>query len=525
MAHKTHLGVVIPAYNEEEALPETLRALKGEVARLEDEGVTLTRVVVGNNNSSDRTAEVAAEGGAEVSFCARRGYGGACLAALAALAADPPELVLFMDADGADDPRDIVALLGPLLRGEAELVIGSRVSKALPGALSPVQRFGNALSCTLLRWLFGARFSDLGPFRVASWTALCALEMSDLDFGWTVEMQARAARLGVRCAEVSVHYRPRRAGVSKVSRDLRGAVRAGVKILSTIGRERLRGGGRPAAPAALTPALLAAAGRRWLALHEEELREEALREWRAAGEEGDLPAWVCAEGIAARLFEGAWGARLHARLVALLSVGLPERPAPSFVEEQTPALAAALSGLKSALEETLEETLEGGRSSESGLEVALVSGLEEIGVSGALLLLGQRRTSASYLSALGAPPPQRELLGALEEPHREGQRLTVGGRAFTKHAARSDDPWWGVPTGGDDEKSERALEVTRRVLRTPAWWNTFHHYKQGAVFEAREPGGHGARWGEGGARLIGFLEPFDEERGGTRGRLVYTAID
>lgn len=238
------VDVLIPAYNEEESLPETLRQLLawregGAKARLSAMGARLGRVLVVDNGSEDATAEVAKAGGAEVVTCLQRGYGSACLAGIEALKTDPPSALCFMDADGADDPRDLPVLLTPLLRG-AELVIGSRVRLAEPGSLTPVQRFGNALSCELLKRCFGVEHSDLGPFRVTSWAALERLEMADRDFGWTVEMQAKAARRGLKISEVSVRYRPRRAGVSKVSGQLKGSALAGYKILSTIGKEWLK---------------------------------------------------------------------------------------------------------------------------------------------------------------------------------------------------------------------------------------------------------------------------------------------
>ncbi|MCB9545015.1 MAG: glycosyltransferase [Myxococcales bacterium] len=227
------VDALIPALNEEESLPGVLAGLQGRGLR---------RVVVVDNGSRDATADVARAGGAEVVYCARRGYGSACLRGLDHLHADAPDVVVFLDADGADDPADLPAVLGPIAAGEADLVIGSRVrGQAEAGALTPVQRFGNALSCTLVRGLFGVRFTDLGPFRAITWDALQRLDMADPDFGWTVEMQAKAARRGLRCAEVPVDYRRRYAGQSKVSGTLEGSARAGAKILWTIGRERLRG--------------------------------------------------------------------------------------------------------------------------------------------------------------------------------------------------------------------------------------------------------------------------------------------
>ncbi len=227
------VDAIIPALNEAEALPGVLADLRPLAA--------LRRVVVADNGSTDGTWAAIEAGGAVPVWAGLRGYGSACLAALRFVAADPPEVVVFLDADGADDPADLAALLAPIAADTADLVIGSRVRGDLePGALTPVQRFGNTLSCTLIRGLFGVRFSDLGPFRAVRWTSLQALEMADRDFGWTVEMQAKAARRGLRCAEVPVNYRRRAAGVSKVSGTVKGSVLAGSKILWTIGRERLR---------------------------------------------------------------------------------------------------------------------------------------------------------------------------------------------------------------------------------------------------------------------------------------------
>lgn len=226
------VDAIIPALDEEESLPAVLAGLRG---------AGLRRVVVVDNGSTDATAAVAAREGAEVVHEARRGYGSACLAGLRHVAADPPDVVVFLDADGADDPAELPALLQPIRQAGAELVIGSRVlGGAERGALTPVQRFGNALSTRLVRLLFGVRFTDLGPFRAVRWSALQRLEMTDPDFGWTVEMQAKAARRGLRCVEVPVRCRRRLAGRSKISGTVRGSAKAGAKILWTIGREALR---------------------------------------------------------------------------------------------------------------------------------------------------------------------------------------------------------------------------------------------------------------------------------------------
>lgn len=226
------VGIVIPALNEAPALPHVLPAIPGWVRE----------VIVVDNGSSDGTAAVAASLGARVVEEPRRGYGQACLAGIAALSPGI-DTVVFMDADASDRPEDMELLLGPIVAGRADMVIGSRPSGAEPGALTPQQRFGNALACWLIRMLWGVRFTDLGPFRAITRAALARLEMQDRNFGWTVEMQVRAVGRGLRCAEVAVGYR-RRIGQSKVSGTLSGSFRAGVKILWVIGVEALRRGRR-----------------------------------------------------------------------------------------------------------------------------------------------------------------------------------------------------------------------------------------------------------------------------------------
>jgi glycosyltransferase involved in cell wall biosynthesis len=223
------VAVVIPALNEAQALPKVLTGIPDWVAH----------VIVADNGSTDDTAEVARTHGARVVLEPRRGYGSACLKAIAAL---PPEVetVVFMDGDASDDADQMSALVGPIAGGEADMVLGSRVlGEREIGSLTPQQIFGNALACTLIRLVWGVRFTDLGPFRAISRAALARLQMADPDYGWTVEMQVRAAKLGLRCREIPARYR-RRIGTSKVSGTIRGVVGAGTKILYVIGREALR---------------------------------------------------------------------------------------------------------------------------------------------------------------------------------------------------------------------------------------------------------------------------------------------
>jgi glycosyltransferase involved in cell wall biosynthesis len=232
--------VLIPALDEEPALPGVLAAIPRE-GHAGHVGWRVRAIVVVDNGSRDRTAEVARAAGATVVAEPRRGYGAACLAGLATLRAAPPAIVVFMDGDGSDDPSRLGELLEPLLSGRADLVIGSRtLGPREPGSLTLPQRFGNRLATALLLALFGLRATDLGPFRAIAWPALAALGMRDPDYGWTVEMQARAARAGLRVVEVPAGYR-RRIGRSKISGTVRGVLGAGWKILFTIARVRLGG--------------------------------------------------------------------------------------------------------------------------------------------------------------------------------------------------------------------------------------------------------------------------------------------
>jgi len=225
--------VVIPALDEEEALPLVLAAIPRDLADL---------VVVVDNGSSDRTAEVARAGGARVVHESRRGYGRACLTGLAAVLEgrdgivplESLDVVVFLDADRSDYPEETPLVAGPVLSGEADLVIGSRMlDPSSRAALLPQARFGNRLACFLMRLLFGARHTDLGPFRAIRVDALKHLRMTDPDYGWTVEMQLKAAVARLRVVEVPVRYRAR-IGASKITGTLAGSLGASRKILTWI---------------------------------------------------------------------------------------------------------------------------------------------------------------------------------------------------------------------------------------------------------------------------------------------------
>jgi len=221
------IAVIIPAVDEEEAIGLVLAELPPVVSE----------VIVVDNGSSDRTAEVARAGGARVVHEPRRGYGQACLAGIAA--AEGADVIAFLDGDHSDYPVQLVDVLAPILAGEADLVIGSRaLGRRAPGAHPPHAVLGTRLCVGLMNLVAGTRATDLGPFRAITAEALRRLDMRDRNFGWTVEMQLKAARRGLRVREVPVDYRPR-IGRSKVSGTVSGTFRAGAKILGTIARHTL----------------------------------------------------------------------------------------------------------------------------------------------------------------------------------------------------------------------------------------------------------------------------------------------
>jgi glycosyltransferase involved in cell wall biosynthesis len=224
------VSVIIPVFNERDSLPLVVGDIPAGL---------VSEIVVVDNGSTDDTGGVAASLPVRLVRERRRGYGSACLAGVAALAGDPPDVVVFLDGDYSDHPEEMPLLLEAIGAG-AELVIGSRaLGRREPGALLPQARFGNLLACFLIRILYGHRFTDLGPFRAIRWDAYQRLGMEDTNFGWTCEMQVKAVREGIRIVEVPVSYR-RRVGVSKITGTVSGTLRAGYKILWTIARYGFR---------------------------------------------------------------------------------------------------------------------------------------------------------------------------------------------------------------------------------------------------------------------------------------------
>jgi hypothetical protein len=217
---------IIPARDEAGAIAQVVTSLPRG----------LIEVVVVDNGSRDDTADRARQAGAIVVSEASHGYGAACLAGVAA--AGRCDVLLFLDGDGSDDGAEALIVLGPILRGEADLVIGSRVlGGAGRDAMTPAQRYGNVLAAWLIRRIWAVDCTDLGPYRAITTAAYQWLGMVDRDFGWTVEMQARAHARGLIVREVPISRGPRLAGRSKITGTVSGVVRAGVKILTVIGRE------------------------------------------------------------------------------------------------------------------------------------------------------------------------------------------------------------------------------------------------------------------------------------------------
>ncbi len=225
---KSIVDVIIPAFNEAAAIGKVITALPNSVRE----------IVVSDNGSTDGTSGVAQQHGATVVTETQKGYGHACLKAMAYIEkkATPPDIVVFLDGDFSDYPEELPKLVAPIASKEAVFVVGAR-SAALrtKNALTPQQQFGNALATLLMRWLYNSRFTDLGPFRAIDWKTLLALNMKDKTYGWTVEMQLKILQRKLPYAEIPVRYKAR-IGTSKVSGTVKGTILAGIKILYWIAK-------------------------------------------------------------------------------------------------------------------------------------------------------------------------------------------------------------------------------------------------------------------------------------------------
>ncbi len=227
MPGSPRIVVVIPAFNEASAIGSVIGDLPGGL---------VSEVVVVNNASTDATEFNARKAGATVLREERRGYGWACLRGIRYLSDHPPDIVVFLDGDYSDYPEEMTALVAPILQEGMDFVVGSRlIGNHEPGAMLPQALIGNRLACVLMRLIWGARFTDLGPFRAIRYTDLVSLDMQDKTFGWTIEMQIKAVKAGLRYIEVPVSYR-KRIGVSKVTGTVAGTVKASAKILYTIAK-------------------------------------------------------------------------------------------------------------------------------------------------------------------------------------------------------------------------------------------------------------------------------------------------
>lgn len=221
---KGKIYVIIPAYNEEKSIAKVINDIPKNL---------VNEIIVGNNNSKDQTAKNAEDAGATVVDAPEAGYGNACLKGLAYVSAKAKadDIIVFIDGDYSDYPEEMTKIIAPIQNNTADLVIGSRaLGLKEKGAMTLPQEFGNWLATRLIRLFYGVTFSDLGPFRAISWGNLQKINMQDKTYGWTVEMQIKAAKLKMRCTEVPVKYR-KRIGVSKVSGTVKGVILAGYKII------------------------------------------------------------------------------------------------------------------------------------------------------------------------------------------------------------------------------------------------------------------------------------------------------
>ncbi len=232
MQNKYQIAVIIPAHNEEKAIVKVLAEIPQVLNPI---------VIVVDNNSNDQTAQVAAQNGAIVLTEPKQGYGYACLKGIDYLQKQANlkiDIVVFLDGDYSDYPAKMIDLIQPIIDHQADLVIGSRaLGRQETGAMTIPQRFGNWLATRLIYFFYKKRFTDLGPFRAIGYKALLSLDMQDKTYGWTVEMQIKGVKQGLKCTEIAVDYR-RRIGISKISGTIKGVLGAGYKIITTIFKYR-----------------------------------------------------------------------------------------------------------------------------------------------------------------------------------------------------------------------------------------------------------------------------------------------
>ncbi len=227
MIEKKNIVVIIPAFNEENSVGNVLKDIPNDL---------VSEVVVVNNNSNDNTRLNAQKGGATVLDEKRQGYGYACLKGIAYVKekTHKPDIVVFIDADYSDYPQEMTDLVKPIVEQDYDMVIGSRaLGNRERGSMTPQQIFGNKLATNLMKLLYGIQYTDLGPFRAIKFDKLLELEMKDTTYGWTVEMQLKAAKQKMKIIEVPVNYK-KRIGFSKVSGTVKGTIMAGYKIITTI---------------------------------------------------------------------------------------------------------------------------------------------------------------------------------------------------------------------------------------------------------------------------------------------------
>ncbi|MBT8184467.1 MAG: glycosyltransferase family 2 protein [Eudoraea sp.] len=228
----TDIRVIIPAFNEEDSIARVIREIPEIVSE----------IIVVSNNSTDKTMEKAEKSGATVLSEPKKGYGNACLKGMQYIAEQSrmPDIIVFIDGDYSDYPEELTKIVAPILNDNVDFVIGARVKRLREeGSMTPHQVFGNWLATFLMKLLFNATYTDLGPFRAIKYDKLLMLQMEDKTYGWTVEMQLKALKKKLTYTEVPVRYK-KRIGVSKVSGTVKGSIFAGVKILGWIFKYSLR---------------------------------------------------------------------------------------------------------------------------------------------------------------------------------------------------------------------------------------------------------------------------------------------